>query len=568
MLKGPLRELAGLFLRLGCTAFGGPAAHIAMMEEEVVRRKQWMTRQEFLDLLGATNLIPGPNSTEMAIHIGYRRGGWPGLLVAGACFIVPATILVGCLAWAYVTFGKLPQAAALLYGVKPVVFAIVVQAMWRLARMAVKTPLLGVVGVASLGFILMGASELAILAAAGTLLGFVGWFRSRGARRVTTALVLGAMALVTVAAEFVPTTWLYRRPPARTVGALFLYFAKIGSVLYGSGYVLLAFLQTDLVAHWHWLTARQLLDAVAAGQVTPGPVFTTATFIGYILAGPAGAACATLGIFLPAFFFCAISGPLVPRVRRSAVAGAFLDGVNVASLALMAGVTWALARAAVIDVVTVVLAVVSALILFRYRVNSGWLVLGGAAVGLVLTPFVAHAASANALGSTFPEEQVVGRHGESKHLSDLWREKPLVLVPLEPCDAPLPKIDDSRVNIAGIAELHCNRPAVFFDAHRLESPVLLDNNGVLRRVFRTADSIPGEVRAWFAGMGVYRARCARCHGVDGGDTGYPGIRVLRGIGNRHCEDETLDMTQRAGFVDLHSLDEKSRRALAIYVAGL
>jgi chromate transporter len=373
-----------LFLRLGCTAFGGPAVHIAMMEEEVVRRRQWMTRQEFLDRVGATNLIPGPNSTEMAIHIGYRRAGWAGLVVAGACFIVPAVLLVACLAWAYVRFGRLPQAAALLYGVKPVVLAIVVQAMWRLARAAVKTPLLGVVGAAALGLALANAGGLAILAAAGTLLGFVRWFHSGSARRVVTALVLGAIALVTAAAEFTPLAFLSQRPPALTSAALFLYFARTGSVLYGSGYVLLAFLQTDLVARWHWLTARQLLDAVAVGQVTPGPLFTSATFIGYILRGPMGAVCATAGIFLPAFFFCAISGPLVRQIRRSEVAGAFLDGVNVASLALMGGVTWALARAAVVDAFTAVLAVAGALILFRYRVNSGWLVAGGAALGLLL----------------------------------------------------------------------------------------------------------------------------------------------------------------------------------------
>jgi chromate transporter len=385
LLNPALRELAGLFLRLGATAFGGPAAHIAMMEEEVVRRRRWMTCQEFLDLVGATNLIPGPNSTEMAIHIGYLRAGWAGLVTAGACFIVPAVVLVGCLAWAYVTFGRLPQAAALLYGVKPVVFAIVIQAMWRLARAAVKTPLLGVVGAASLGLALLGVGELVILAAAGALLGLVRWFQTGSGRRVVTALILGVIALATVAAEFVPATSYSQHPPTLNAGAIFLYFAKIGSVLYGSGYVLLAFLQTDLVNHWHWLTSRQLLDAVAAGQITPGPVFTTATFIGYVLAGPAGAACATAGIFLPAFFFCAISGPLVPRVRRSAVAGAFLDGVNVASLALMGGVTWELARAAVVDVPTILLAIVSALILFRYRLNSGWLVLGGAAAGLLLT---------------------------------------------------------------------------------------------------------------------------------------------------------------------------------------
>jgi chromate transporter len=378
----PLRDLAALFLRLGSTAFGGPAAHIAMMEDEVVHRKHWMTRQEFLDLVGATNLIPGPNSTEMAIHIGFLRAGWPGLVVAGACFIVPASILVTCLAWAYVSFGRLPQATALLYGVKPVVFAIVVQAMWRLARAAVKTPVLGAVGAAALALALIGAGELAILAAAGTVLGAVRWFQS--GRRMITALVLSAIALVTGLAEFVPMAMFSRRPPMISPATLFLYFAKIGSVLYGSGYVLLAFLQTDLVSHWHWLTSRQLLDAVAAGQVTPGPVFTTATFIGYVLAGPAGAASATAGIFLPAFFFCAISGPLVKRVRRSPVAGAFLDGVNVASLALMGGVTWELARAALVDPATVILAAASAVIVFRFRVNSGWLVLGGATIGLLL----------------------------------------------------------------------------------------------------------------------------------------------------------------------------------------
>jgi chromate transporter len=382
LINRPLRDLAALFLRLGCTAFGGPAAHIAMMEEEVVHRRQWMTRQEFLDLVGATNLIPGPNSTEMAIHIGYRRAGWAGLAVAGTCFIVPAVILVTLLAWAYVNFGRLPQATALLYGVKPVVFAIVVQAMWRLARTAVKSTILGAVGGAALALTLTGIGELAILAAAGTVLGAIRWFQS--GRRAATALVLSTIALLTAVAALVPAATFSQRPAVLNPATLFLYFAKIGSVLYGSGYVLLAFLQTDLVSHWHWLTARQLLDAVAAGQVTPGPVFTTATFIGYVLAGPAGAASATAGIFLPAFFFCAVSGPLLPRLRSSPVAGAFLDGVNVASLALMGGVTWALARAALVDPATIALAAISTVIVFRYRINSGWLVSGGAAVGLLL----------------------------------------------------------------------------------------------------------------------------------------------------------------------------------------
>ncbi|HTP88949.1 MAG TPA: chromate efflux transporter [Bryobacteraceae bacterium] len=375
----PLSELAGLFLRLGTTAFGGPAAHIGFMEEEVVRRRQWMTRQQFLDLVGATNLIPGPNSTEMAIHIGYLRAGWPGLIVAGTCFIVPAALMVGALAWVYVTWGRLPQATALLYGVKPVVFAIVVQAMWRLARAAVKTRVLAAAGLAALALAVAGISELAILAAAGCALGFT------RARRAIPITILAAISLFTLAAVFLPVSLLAQRPAAVTSSILFLYFAKIGSVLYGGGYVLLAFLQTDLVTRWHWLTSHQLLDAVAVGQITPGPLFTTATFIGYVLAGPAGAASATAGIFLPAFFFCTISGPIVPRIRQSATAGAFLDGVNVASLALMGAVTWALAQAAIVDIPTIVLAAAAAVVVFRTRINSGWLVLAGAAIGLLLS---------------------------------------------------------------------------------------------------------------------------------------------------------------------------------------
>lgn len=371
-------------MRLGTTAFGGPAAHIAMMEDEVVRRRRWLTREQFLDLLGATNLIPGPNSTEMAIHIGYQRAGWPGLIVAGACFIIPAAILVTCIAWAYVRFGSLPAAAGILYGVKPVVIAIVAQAMWRLARTAVKTRLLGVIGLMSASLAVAGTNQLVILAAAGTLLGFWEWTKPDSGRRMASVIVLAAIAAAILGAQFLPAVVSSYQPAALGSRALFLYFLKVGSVLYGSGYVLLAFLQTDLVRHWHWLTAHRLLDAVAAGQVTPGPVFTTATFIGYVLMGLRGAVLATAGIFVPAFFFCALSGPLVPRLRRSRIAGAFLDGVNVASLALMAAVAWELARAALVDVFTLLVALASAVIVFRFRVNSGWLVLGGALLGLAL----------------------------------------------------------------------------------------------------------------------------------------------------------------------------------------
>jgi chromate transporter len=365
-----LRELAALFLRLGATAFGGPAAHVAMMEDEVVRRRRWMTREEFLDLLGATNLIPGPNSTEMAIHVGHRRAGFPGLVVAGASFIVPATLIVTAIAWGYVAYGRLPAAEGLLRGVKPVVVAVVVQALLGFARTAARTVPLAAVGAAAALAAALGAHELGVLAAAGTLVA-----GARVARRPRAGLAVAAPLVLPAAAALSAAPF--------SVSHLFLVFLKIGSVLYGSGYVLLAFLRSDLVERLGWLSEAQLLDAGAVGQVTPGPVFTTATFIGYLLGGGAGAAASTLGIFLPAFVFVALSGPLVPRLRRSPVAGAFLDGVNVASLALMAVVSAQLARSAVTDLPTAALALASAVLLFRFRVNSSWLVLGGALVGLV-----------------------------------------------------------------------------------------------------------------------------------------------------------------------------------------
>jgi chromate transporter len=347
-----LRELALLFLRLGATAFGGPAAHIAMMEEEVVRRRGWLSREEFLDLLGATNLIPGPSSTELAIHIGYRRAGWRGLLVAGACFILPAALIVGVIAWLYVRYARLPEAGSLLYGIKPVIIAVVADALWRLAKTAMRTPLLAVAAVAAATAAFLGLHELIVLFATGLL-----------------------VMLLRV------------RPPRGTAVAafpIFLFFLKVGSVLFGSGYVLLAFLRADLVERWGWLSEAQLLDAVAVGQITPGPVFTTATFIGYVLAGVPGAVAATVGIFLPAFFFVAISSPLIPRLRRSPVLSAFLDGLNAASVALMAVVTWQLGRTALVDATTIALAVASAIVLWRFRLNSAWLVLAGAAVGMAM----------------------------------------------------------------------------------------------------------------------------------------------------------------------------------------
>jgi chromate transporter len=374
-----LRELAALFLRLGTLAMGGPAAHIAMMEDEVVRRRRWMTHERFLDMLGVCNLIPGPNSTEMAIHIGQLRAGFAGLVVAGACFILPAAAIVMAIAWMYVRYGTMPQAVGLLYGIKPVIIAVVLQALWGLGRTAIKSRLLAAIAIVSFVAALFDVNEMIVLIGGGVVMMAIRAVEDRDAARATlaalptvatraSAVKPAAIAAAVVAVPFSLTT-------------LFLFFLKVGAVLFGSGYVLLAFLRTDLVDRLHWLTQAQLLDAVAVGQVTPGPVFTTATFIGYILGGFRGAVVATLGIFLPSFFFVSISGPLIPHLRRSPLAGAFLDGVNVGAWALMAAVTLFLARAAV---VTMILAIASAFVLIRYRINSAWLVIGGGLIGLAM----------------------------------------------------------------------------------------------------------------------------------------------------------------------------------------
>ena len=377
-----LAELVRVFLRLGLTAFGGPAAHIAMMEGEVVGRR-WITREELLDRLGAASLIPGPTSTEVVIYLGYLRAGWLGLVVAGVCFIIPAAVMVAFLAWAYVRFGSLPQVGRFLYGLKPVVIAIIAQALWKLGRTAVKSRFLAVAGIASIGAAVAGAGALIVLLSAGVVAALREWCMSPE-RRLKALAVLLAIAGVVLVAQFAPLRAAHPQPRPAGLGALFLYFVKIGSVLYGSGYVLLAFLQQDLVNNYRWLTSRQLLDAVAVGQITPGPLFTTATFIGYLLKGAPGAVVATVGIFIPAFVFCAISGPVMPWLRRSRLAGAFLDGVNVASMALMAVVTWELARTALIDACTIATALAGAALSFRYRVNAGWLALGGVLWGLGL----------------------------------------------------------------------------------------------------------------------------------------------------------------------------------------
>jgi chromate transporter len=374
--KTPLKDVAGYFLRLGLTAFGGPAAHIAMMEEETVRRRGWLSREQFLDMLGASNLIPGPSSTELAIHIGLARAGWPGLVLGGVCFILPAAVVTLLFAWAYVRYGGLAQAQAVLYGIKPVIIAVIAQALWGLTRTAVKSRFLAALTLAAAVASFLGVNQLLVLVAAGIIAVVALELTRPGGPRLAAVAVPAGVAIPSAGAALAGIPF--------GLMPLFLFFLKVGAVLFGSGYVLLAFLQSSLVDRWHWLTQSQLLDAVAVGQFTPGPVFTTATFIGYLLGGLRGAVVATIGIFLPAFFFVAVSGPLIPRLRRSPAAGAFLDGVNAASLAMMGVVVILLGRSALIDAPTCVLTAISTLSLIRWRVNSVWLVLGGGALGFVL----------------------------------------------------------------------------------------------------------------------------------------------------------------------------------------
>jgi chromate transporter len=372
-----LSELALVFLKLGTIAFGGPAAHIAMMEDEFVRKRQWITQEDFLDRLGAANLIPGPSSTELAIFIGHSKRGWAGLLVAGCCFIIPAAVLVALIAAVYVRFGSLPQVAGILYAIKPVVIAIILQALWSLARTATKTKVLAFVGVISIVLNAIGIAPLIVLAIAGIASVAPLWLKRRVHPTLSAIPLSGQFALLsgaTAAVAVVPVSML----------RLFLSFLKIGSVVFGSGYVLLAFLRAEFVDHLHWITEKQLIDAVAVGQFTPGPVFTTATFIGYLVAGTLGAVVATLGIFLPGFFLVAVSGPLIPKLRRSPMAGAILDGVVVGSLALMAVVAWQLGMAAIIDWLTALIFVASAVALLRFRLNSAWLIGGAALIGLMV----------------------------------------------------------------------------------------------------------------------------------------------------------------------------------------
>jgi len=368
--RGTLPEIAREFLRLGFVAYGGPAAHIAMMEERFVRQRRWVTRERFVDLVGAVNLLPGPSSTELAIYLGEIRGGVSGLITAGACFILPAAVLVVGLAWAYLRFGTMPQVSGLLFGIKPVVVALIAQAIWNLGRTALKSAALAILAICVVALAAWGIHALLLLIGAGMLWMIIGAGRSLAK---TSTAIIGMIGTGAAGAGGV-------------IGAVpvFLYFLKIGAVLFGSGYVRLAVLRADLVAKLHWLSDAQLLDAIAVSQATPGPFFTVATFVGYILAGWRGAALATLGMFLPAFVYVGTTASFLPRLRQSLVASSFLDGVNAAAVALMAFVGWQFARASLVNLPAVVLAIVSAALVFRYQVNSAWLVLGGAIAGIFL----------------------------------------------------------------------------------------------------------------------------------------------------------------------------------------
>jgi len=371
--KPQLWELAVVFSKLGSIAFGGPAAHIAQIELEVVQRRQWLSREKLLDLLSISNLIPGPNSTELVIHIGLEQAGWQGMLVAGACFIIPAMLLVWGLAIAYVEYQTIPAVGWLLYGVKPVIIAIITQALWKLGKSALKNIPTWIAGILVLVLYFININEIALMLGAGLAVSLV---RNLTFLKKTKSLsIFFPFPLAAIAIEAHPKTWT----------AVFLSFLKIGSVLYGGGYVLLAFVQQEFVDRTHWLTAQQLLDAVAIGQFTPGPLFTTATFIGYLVAGNLGAIAATIGIFLPAFILVPLINPFVAKLRKSPWTSGFLDGVNAASIGLMAAVAWELGRGTLIDVWTILVAIASLVILLKFpKINSAWVIIAGAAIGWLL----------------------------------------------------------------------------------------------------------------------------------------------------------------------------------------
>jgi chromate transporter len=362
-----LSEVAKVFLRLGCTAFGGPIAHIAMMEQEVVKKRSWVTHQHFLDLVGATNLIPGPNSTEMTMHCGYERAGKRGLVVAGLCFILPAVIITGSLAWAYEKYGALPQVSAFIYGIKPAIIAVIVSTMISLGRKALKSTVLGVIGILSAALTLAGINEIYVLFGAGVV-----------------GIAVHMLVINKTAKNIIPLTLLVS-PAEISHWKIFFIFLKVGSILYGSGYVLFAFLDAELVATG-LLSRQQLIDAIAVGQFTPGPVFSSATFIGWQLGGIYGALAATIGIFLPSFLFVAFLNPLIPRLRKSKVMTAFLDTVNIASVAIILAVVVEMGKETLTDWRTILIAVIGFVITFYFtKVNTAFIVIGGAIMGYLLS---------------------------------------------------------------------------------------------------------------------------------------------------------------------------------------
>jgi chromate transporter len=372
--KSSLSEIIRLFLWLSLIGFGGPAAHIALMEREFVERRGWLSREQFLDLVGGCNLLPGPSSTQVAMALGYTRRRWSGLFAAGCCFILPAALATLALAWAYVRYGHLPQAQGSLYGAKPVMVAIIAQAVWRLGRMALRGWILGLLGAACFAAALADAPPIAILLVSGGLLLTLAWQKSRpdsSNRSIWWFAGVGSVSAASLGNAIGPVS-------------LGLTFLKLGVVVFGSGYVLLAFLRDDLVNRLHWITEQQLLDAITAGQVTPGPVFATATFIGYLLRGWSGALIATVAIFLPSFFLAGAVGALAGRIRKSKLAAAFIDGVNAGAVALMAEVGIMLGKATFVDGWAWAIGLVSALFLLRFQVNATWLILGGAAIGILL----------------------------------------------------------------------------------------------------------------------------------------------------------------------------------------
>jgi chromate transporter len=372
-----LREISLLFLKLGAVSFGGPATQFALMHSEIVKKRKWLDDQQFLDLVGATNMIPGPNGTELAMHIGFLQAGWLGLIAAGVCLALPAIFMTLIFAWLYIRWGTVPQAEWILYGIKPVVIAVILRALWQLGSKAIKDVLIVTATLVVFALYFVHINEIVLLFGCGIIVMIIKNahpFRNRAC--CVSLIPIGGIGLLSQAAVHFSFT------------RLFLIFLKIGAVWYGSGYVLLAFLRGDFVERLGWLTNQQLLDAVAVGQITPGPLFTTATFIGYLLGGLKGAILATVGIFLPSFIFVAISNPVIPRLRKSPWTGALLDGINAAAVSLMAAVTFQIGKDALVDTGTVVIFAVSFILLVRFKVNFVWLIIGGAMAGLINFIFI------------------------------------------------------------------------------------------------------------------------------------------------------------------------------------